>query len=393
MKRIPFEAYFLASMVQPSEHTKLSFSSPADSILLMTLAGIWKLQDGLPSLIDLQRQLESKSSIRQVIFEAKDIIQWDTSLVTFLLQVLADCQRRSIAVDQSGLPEGVQRLLRLATAVPERKGAKRTAKKESWLSQFGTLIIHSLSGGRDMVAFLGEVFITFLKAVRGKARFRRTDFTLIIQECGPQALPIITLISFLVGLILAFVGAVQLLQFGAQIYVANLVGLGMAREMGAMMTAIIMAGRTGAAFAAQLGTMRVNQEIDALTTMGFSPMEFLVLPRMLALMLMMPLLCLYSDLWGLLGGWFVGVTMLDLGAVQYLKQTQEAISVMDFSVGLIKSVVFGVLVAIAGCLRGMQCGNSSSAVGLAATSAVVTGIIFIVVSDSLLTVLYDVLGI
>ncbi len=393
MKRIPFEAYFLASMVQPSEHTKLSFSSPADSILLMTLAGIWKLQDGLPSLIDLQRQLESKSSIRQVIFEAKDIIQWDTSLVTFLLQVLGDCQRRSIVVDQSGLPEGVQRLLRLATAVPERKGAKRIAKKESWLSQFGTLTIHSFSSGREMVAFLGEVFLTFLKAVRGKARFRRTDFMLIIQECGPQALPIITLISFLVGLILAFVGAVQLLQFGAQIYVANLVGLGMAREMGAMMTAIIMAGRTGAAFAAQLGTMRVNQEIDALTTMGFSPMEFLVLPRMLALMLMMPLLCLYSDLWGLLGGWFVGVTMLDLGAVQYLKQTQEAISVMDFSVGLIKSVVFGVLVAIAGCLRGMQCGNSSSAVGLAATSAVVTGIIFIVVSDSLLTVLYDVLGI
>jgi len=380
-------------MVQPSEHTKLSFSCPADNTLLVTLAGIWKLQDGLPSLTDLQIHLESEPPIRQVIFEGKDIIQWDTSLVTFLLQVLGDCQCRSLVVDQSGLPEGAQRLLRLATAVPERKGAKRTAKKESWLSQFGTLIIHSLSGGREMVTFLGEIFLTFLKVVRGKARFRRTDLTLIIQECGPQALPIITLISFLVGLILAFVGAVQLLQFGAQIYVANLVGLGMAREMGAMMTAIIMAGRTGAAFAAQLGTMRVNQEIDALTTMGFSPMEFLVLPRMLALMLMMPLLCLYSDLWGLLGGWFVGVTMLDLGAVQYLKQTQEAISVMDFSVGLIKSVVFGVLVAIAGCLRGMQCGNSSSAVGLAATSAVVTGIIFIVVSDSLLTVLYDVLGI
>jgi phospholipid/cholesterol/gamma-HCH transport system permease protein len=168
----------------------------------------------------------------------------------------------------------------------------------------------------------------------------------------------------------------------------------MAREMGAMMTAIIMAGRTGAAFAAQLGTMRVNQEIDALTTMGFSPMEFLVLPRMLALMVMMPLLCLYSDLWGLLGGWFVGVTMLDLGAGQYLKQTQAAITIMYFSVCRFKCVVFfGVLVAIAGCLRGMQCGNSSSAVGLAATSAVVTGIVFIVVSDSMLTVLYDVLGI
>ncbi|MFA9561797.1 MAG: MlaE family ABC transporter permease [Nitrospirota bacterium] len=380
-------------MVQPSEHTKISVSSPADNTLLINLAGIWKLQDGLPSVTDIQQKLESGSPIHQVTFEAKEIVQWDTSLVTFLLKVLEACQRRSITVDHSGLPEGVQRLLRLATAVPERKGAKRTTKKESWISQFGKMTINSFSGAREMVTFLGEAFLTFLKFFRGKARFRRTDFTLTIQECGPQALPIITLISFLVGLILAFVGAVQLLQFGAQIYVANLVGLGMAREMGAMMTAIIMAGRTGAAFAAQLGTMRVNQEIDALTTMGFSPMEFLVLPRMLALMVMMPLLCLYSDLWGLLGGWFVGVTMLDLGAMQYLKQTQEAITIMDFSVGLFKGVVFGVLVAIAGCLRGMQCGNSSSAVGLAATSAVVTGIVFIVVSDSLLTVLYDVLGI
>jgi phospholipid/cholesterol/gamma-HCH transport system permease protein len=384
---------FIGAMAQPSEHTKISFSSPAENTLRIQLAGIWKLQDGLPSVTDIQRKLESESLVRQVTFEAKDIIQWDTSLVAFLLKVLGDCQRRSITVDQSGLPEGVQRLLKLASAVPERKGAKRAAKKESWISQFGKLTINSFSGAREMVTFLGEVFLTFLKFFRGKARFRWTDFTLIIQECGPQALPIVTLISFLVGLILAFVGAVQLLQFGAQIYVANLVGLGMVREMGAMMTAIIMAGRTGAAFAAQLGTMRVNQEIDALTTMGFSPMEFLVLPRMLALMLMMPLLCLYSDLWGLLGGWFVGVTMLDIGAMQYLKQTQEAITIMDFSVGLFKGVVFGVLVAIAGCLRGMQCGNSSSAVGLAATSAVVTGMVFIVVSDALLTVLYDVLGI
>jgi phospholipid/cholesterol/gamma-HCH transport system permease protein len=384
---------FISAMVPPSEHTKISFSSPADTTLLIKLAGIWKLQDGLPSATDIQRKLESGTPIRQVTFEAKEIVQWDTSLVTFLLKVLDDCQHRAITVDHSGLPEGVQRLLKLATAVPERKGAKRTATKESWIFQLGKRTINGFSGAREMVTFLGEAFLTFLRFLKGKARFRRSDFWVIIEDCGPQALPIITLISFLVGLILAFVGAVQLLQFGAQIYVANLVGLGMAREMGAMMTGIIMAGRTGAAFAAQLGTMRVNQEIDALTTMGFSPMEFLVLPRMLALTLMMPLLCLYSDLWGLLGGWFVGVTMLDLGAIQYLKQTQEAITILDFSVGLFKGVVFGVLVAIAGCLRGMQCGNSSSAVGLAATSAVVTGIVLIIVSDSLLTVLYDVLGI
>ncbi|HSX81679.1 MAG TPA: ABC transporter permease, partial [Candidatus Saccharimonadia bacterium] len=201
------------------------------------------------------------------------------------------------------------------------------------------------------------------------------------------------LISFLVGLILAFMGANQLRQFGAQIYVANLVGLSMAREMGAMMTGIIMAGRTGAAFAAQLGTMVVNQEIDALITLGLKPVEFLVVPRMLALMLMVPLLCIYADLVGILGGAVVGVGMLHLGAAQYYQQTLSALHLLDFVVGLIKGTVFGILIALAGCLRGMPCGRSASAVGAAATSAVVTGIVWIIVSDAVLTVMYDILGI
>jgi phospholipid/cholesterol/gamma-HCH transport system permease protein len=192
---------------------------------------------------------------------------------------------------------------------------------------------------------------------------------------GAQALPIVTLISFLVGVILAYVGAVQLRQFGAQIYVADLVGIAMTREMGAMMAAIIMAGRTGAAFAASLGTMQVNEEIDALTTLGISPMEFLVLPRVLALTAMMPLLCVYADLVGILGGACVGVGMLDLGGVEYFVRSSHAITLRDVLAGLVMSGVFGALVALAGCLRGMQCGRSSAAVGWAATSAVVTGIV------------------
>ena len=216
---------------------------------------------------------------------------------------------------------------------------------------------------------------------------------LTIQECGVQALPIVSLISFLIGLILAFVGAVQLQRFGAGIYVADLVGIGMAREMGAMMTAIILAGRTGAAFAAQLGTMTVNEEIDAYRTFGFSPMEYLVLPRMLALALMMPLLCLYADLVGMIGGAVVGIGVLDLTLTQYMQQTQGAVSLMDLSVGLGKSVMFGLLVAFSGCLRGMQCGRSSAAVGVAATSAVVTAIVFIIVTDSIVTVVTNMIGI
>ena len=193
-----------------------------------------------------------------------------------------------------------------------------------------------MQASREVVAFLGEVTIAFGRLLRGKARFRRSDLMLILQEVGAQALPIVSMISFLVGVILAFLGSIQLLQFGAQIYVADLVGIGMARDMAAMMVGIILAGRTGAAFAAQLGTMQVNEEIDALATLGLSPMEFLVLPRVLALVVMTPLLCLYANLMGLLGGAFVGVAFLDLPAVTYLQETQYALQLADFAAGLIK---------------------------------------------------------
>jgi phospholipid/cholesterol/gamma-HCH transport system permease protein len=227
--------------------------------------------------------------------------------------------------------------------------------------------------------------------LRGRARFRVVDLLEVIRECGPRALGIVSLISFLIGLILGFVGAVQLQQFGASIFVANLVAIAMTREIGCIMTAIVMAGRTGAAFAAQLGTMTTNQEIDALSTMGISPMEFLVLPRMLALILMMPLLTIYADVVGILGGAVVGVGMLGLGPTEYFEQTRGAVSLTSFFIGVGKSVVFGVLVALVGCLRGMQSGRSAAAVGLAATSAVVTSIVLIIVIDGIFAVILDVL--
>ena len=208
-----------------------------------------------------------------------------------------------------------------------------------------------------------------------------------------QALPIVSLICFLVGLILAFIGAIQLQLFGAQIYVADLVGIAMVRLMAAIMTGIVMAGRTGGAFAAQLGTMQVNQEIDALKTLGISPMEFLVLPRMLALALMMPLLCLYANIMGILGGMVVGVGMLNIGFIEYYNETAKAIGLWNLGIGLFSGCVFGVIVALAGCMRGMQCGRSASAVGDAATSAVVTAIVGIILSTAVITVLCNMLGI
>jgi len=362
----------------------------ADGSVILRLSGRWKMQDGLPVAPDVEAEVGSRGP-RRLAFDTTRLTAWDTGLLTFVDRVATRCAAAGIEVDHRGLPEGARRLLALATAVPERKTAP-SAGRPSWLARIGNRAIGVAGDAVAMLAFIGSALLALVAFARGRARFQRGDLALVIQECGPNALPIVTLISFLVGLILAFVGAVQLRQFGAQIYVADLVGIAMATEMGAMMTAIIMAGRTGAAFAAQLGTMQVNEEIDALTTMGISPMEFLVLPRMLALVLMVPLLTLYADLMGIAGGTLVGATMLDLTPTQYINETVAALTVTDFVKGLIKGTVFGVLVAIAGCMRGMQCGRSSAAVGLAATSAVVTGIVFIIVSDAILTVIYNVLG-
>jgi len=185
-----------------------------------------------------------------------------------------------------------------------------------------------------LLDFIGEAFIAVPRFVGGRATFRGSDLLLFLQESGSQALPIVSLISMLVGLIPAFVGAIQLQTFGAQIYVADPVGIAMVRVMGAIMTGIIMAGRTGAAYAAQLGTMQVNEEIDALKTLGISPMEFLVLPRMLALSLMMPLLCIYADIMGILGGLIVGVVMLDIDPIVYLNETRAAVGLTNVWIGL-----------------------------------------------------------
>jgi len=371
----------------------LTYHRPGGDTLVVRIAGEWTVGQPLPPAGEVEKELSSDSGVRRVAFDAAALGKWDSGLLTFLLKVFDRCSAAGIAVEKTGLPPGVVRLLDLATAVPERKGARRELKRDPFLARIGAGAEKAWKSNRDVFTFVGEVSVAVLRMFRGKARFRRSDLLEILQECGAQALPIVSLISVLVGLILAFVGAIQLKAFGAQLYVADLVGIAMVREMAAIMTGIIVAGRTGAAFAAKLGTMQVNEEIDALKTMGFSPTEFLVLPRVVALFLMMPLLCLYADLMGVLGGMLVGVTMLDLGIMQYYLQTKAAVNLNNLWIGLVMSAVFGVLVAFSGCLRGIQCGRSASAVGEATTSAVVTGIVSIIVATAVINVICNVLGI
>jgi phospholipid/cholesterol/gamma-HCH transport system permease protein len=372
---------------------EMEFSRPADDTLLVKLSGSWEMGNEIPSADEVRKQIEADTGIKRIVFHTEEITDWGSALLIFLRGVVDQCKQKNIHVKEEGLPKGVQRLLELASAVPEKKDARKQVGRASFLSIIGENAIAFIQSSGEMLEFIGEASVAFGKLLIGKARFRRSDLFHIIQQCGAQALPIVSLISLLVGLILGFVGAIQLQMFGAEIYVASIVGIAMVRVMGAIMTGIIMAGRTGAAFAAELGTMTVNEEIDALTTMGISPMEFLVLPRMLALMLMMPLLCLYADLMGILGGFIVGVGMLDLGTVEYYNMTKASVSLNNLWIGLFHSAVFGVLVALSGCLRGMQSGRSASAVGDAATSAVVTGIVSIIVATAIITLICNVLGI
>jgi len=372
---------------------QLKFATAGTDGLQITLTGSWQVRHALPESAPLEAWLDAHPGIKQIGFDSTALTAWDSALLTFLLRVTAIADKNTIQVDPSGLPDGVQKLLHLATAVPERKGAKRTAGKASFLARIGNQGMAVADTATEALAFLGEAARSLARLLRGKAQFRGSDLWLTMQQTGAQALGIVALISFLVGIILAYIGAAQLVNFGATMYVADLVGIGMARAMGAMMTGIIMAGRTGAAFAAQLGTMQVNEEIDALETLGISAMDFLVLPRMLALILMMPLLTLYSILFGILGGLFVSVTSFDIGVLEYLHRTQEAVKIRHIMVGLTEASVYGVLIAVAGCYQGIKCGRSSSAVGAAATSAVVSGILLIVIATAFLTVIFNVLGI
>jgi phospholipid/cholesterol/gamma-HCH transport system permease protein len=382
----------MAAFERDSPTDLLSIDRRDTDTLVVRVRGTWHLKHGMPSADALETQFATQEPPHKVSFDASALTHWDSSLVNFVTKLVELCHDHQVATDLVGLPPGLQRIVKLAETVPETR-TRSGAKPQDLVERLGLWWIRTKQAGNAYLIFLGDIALAFARLLRGTARFRKADLLDVIQQCGANALGIVTLISFLVGIILAFMGAVQLQQFGASIYVADLVGIGMVREMGAMMTGIIMAGRTGAAFAAEIGTMKVTNELDAFSTMGISPIEFLVLPRMIALVLMMPLLCLYADFVGLLGGASIGYSMLGVSFPIYFRETFHAITLTQLAGGLSKSVVYGMVIAYSGCLRGFQCGNSSSAVGDAATEAVVTGIVAIVIACGLFAVIFNVMGI
>ncbi|NCF24917.1 MAG: MlaE family lipid ABC transporter permease subunit [Gammaproteobacteria bacterium] len=364
-----------------------------DDTLAVTLTGDWLLDAALPGIEPVTERLRQTPAPAAVSFDTTDLGAWDTGLIARLVSIRRSAEANNVPIDDSGLPEGARQLIELAFAVREREGARRKARDIGLFQGIGEKTLRVVGRSRDLLAFVGELMLSLGRLFRGKATYLRSDLVQYIQEAGAEALPIVSLISFLIGMIFAFVGVMQLQNFGAGIYTADLVAVAMVREMAPIMTAIIMAGRTGAAYAAQIGTMKVNEEVDALTTLGMDPVDFLVMPRVIALIIMLPMLTLYGSLMGILGGTFVGLSMLDVSLVQYITQTVNSVGLNSLLGGLFKSVVYGSLVAIAGCQQGLACGNSAMAVGESTTRAVVMGIVLIVVSASILTVIYINLGI
>ncbi len=353
----------------------------------LELAGDWHGGEAEPLI-------EGESSPQAPDFYVTDNLgSFDSTLPAFLLAHIRETSENNEKPSLNGLPEDLRALLELALAVPEEETAAGEKPADvSEISKLGTRAVDTWAGLRLIIDFTGQTMMSLGRFVTGRARFRMQDFLLIVQQCGADALPIVSLISFLIGLIMAFVGNVQLANFGASLYVADLVGIAMVREMGVMMTGIIMSGRTGASFAAHIGSMKANQEIDALRTFGFNPFDFLVLPRMLALVLMMPLLTMYANFIGILGGMVVG-SAVGIPPSLFWTETLTIVTMGNAFLGVFKSIFFGVVIAMSGCLQGMQAGNSSAAVGHATTRAVVTSITAIIILDSAFAVIFTVLDI
>ena len=364
-----------------------------DSGSELQLAGDW-----IAHLTGLRQPKEARSIVDQagsgsLRIDCRDLGRWDSALVVFLRMVQDRADAKGVRIDDVGVPQAAKQLLALGARPEGTTTVERQPRRKSLAVRVGESFLRRCSEAGTTVALVGDTALRGTAALAGRARTRAVDVLLLMKESGPGALVIVAIVNGLVGAILAFVGAVQFRKFGAGIYVADLVGIAVVREMAAVMTAIVMAGRTGGAYAAHIATMQGNEEIDALRTFGIPPFDFLVLPRMVALVAMMPLLYLYGCAAGLLGGYLVGVATLDVTSSAFLVELRNAVAGSEFAIGAIKSVTFGALVALAGCSIGLGAGRSAADVGRAATSAVVAGIIGVIALDALFAACANALGI
>lgn len=332
---------------------------------------------------------------KRLILDATGMVEYDSFLVVWVAGIKRFCAEESIALDVQGMTEQMYAFISLLEK-PLLRHQEPEPEPTSWhryVESVGTAAMQFGADARAFIEFLGEFAIGLVNAIFRPSTIRWRDFPAHLTKAGVGALPIVALIGFLMGVIVGYQGAMQLAQFGAEVYLADMVAISMARELAPLMTAIIVAGRSGAAFAAEIGTMQVSEEIDALKTMGFNVMRFLVLPRVLAVTAVMPLLVLFSDLAGMLGGLLIGTTVLKISVSGYLNETKYALTYAHLLTGLSKSLILGMIISLVGCMRGLQVRGGAESVGHFTTAAVVTGIFLIILADAVFTMIFQALGV
>ena len=355
-------------------------------MLEVALAGTWQITEPRPSWA---RLLGGQNPTR-VRLRVEEVEKWDSSLLLFLFEAQQWCRSAGAYCEADALPEKIRTLLVQLAASHET--SVPFDRSENFLTTVGVAAQAVVVKGRAILHFVGECVLGAQRLARQPRKFRWRDCLEEMQQCGAMALPIVSLVSLLVGITLAYTGSIVLRQYGGDIYIADLIGLSMVREMGAMMTAVVLAGRTGAAFAATLGNMKANEEIDALETLGIPAVQFLVLPRLIALAVMMPLLALYANALGIFGGLLVAYGLLGIPPSAFWVEMLTIVNLTDVATGVIKATAFGLIVGLSGCLRGLQSERSAAGVGRATTSAVVTAILLIIIADAIFAVVFNALG-
>lgn len=363
-----------------------------------SLNGDWTIHHAQDIDREVQRQPKvfgKRERPRRIAVDLANLTSLDSAGAWLVVRLARECRAAGSTVDLINIQPRMQDLLqRVIEAAPDDKAPPPPRRNlGDWVAQIGEAVIEIWDQTLDLLAFFGALSLVTMQTILRPRHLRLNSIVSHIEQTGLNAMPIVGLISFLVGVVLAYQGADQLARFGAQIFTVNMVGISVLREMGILLTAIVVAGRSGSAFTAQIGTMKVNEEVDALETMGLNPIEVLVLPRVLALVISLPLLTFFADIMGLLGGGLMCVLLVDMSFQQYLSLLRQAITVSQFGVGMIKAPVFAILIALIGCFEGMRVTGSAESVGKLTTKSVVEGIFLVIVFDAFFSILFSMLGV
>lgn len=376
---------------EPEDGRRVTLMDLGQGAAELRLAGTLSFADAALLWQDVRKRIASAHRGQTLNFDVSRVSSVDGAAMALLVHLRAELKRRGVASEFIGAEGHVEQMIHLYRGDVKPKRRKRQ-KPRSMFDQIGHATMDVVLELKLVLAFFGQLLVAGGRVLRSPLSVNWRDVTFTMERAGADAVPIVIVINFLVGFVMAFQGAVQLKQFGANIYVADLVGLSITRELGPLMTAIIVCGRSGAAFAAELGTMKVSEEVDALRTLGFGPMRYLVMPRTLGLIAVMPLLTLLADFVGCLGGLVVGVTSLDLTMTGYLIETRNAVRPWDVFSGVLKSAVFGLTIALISCQQGLATSGGAEGVGRRTTSSVVTILFALIAIDAVFTIFFQFFG-